>query len=70
MIVKCPKCAAETDVGADANDLSDTRYKLTCSELHAHLIAKGGQDTAIECPYMHRARDAIILEFRRNQRGD
>ena len=68
MIVKCPKCAAETDIGPEASDLSDIRYKLTCPEIHAQLAAAGGSKEELHCLYMRKARDAAILEFRHKQR--
>jgi hypothetical protein len=38
--VKCPWCAAEVDLGPTGEDLSDTRYKLTCPVLLVHLAAR------------------------------
>jgi hypothetical protein len=61
MKVKCSECQAETDIGPNCNDPSDTRYKSVCPLLHDHLVAKGGQGTNLECPRMRRVRDAAII---------
>ena len=70
VIARCPKCGAETDLGANADDLSDIHYKLVCPEIETQLAAAGGSKEEPHCLPMRKARDAAILEFRRKQRGD
>jgi hypothetical protein len=60
-VVKCPWCAAEVDLGPTGEDLSDTRYKLTCPLLHVHLAA-GGDVTDLECPHMGPAKGVVVLQ--------
>jgi hypothetical protein len=50
-VVKCPRCAAEVDLGPTGEDLSDTRYKVICPVLLVHLTA-ASEVTDLECPHM------------------
>jgi transposase-like protein len=62
-VVKCPRCPAEAVV-KNGDDVSDTRYKLTCPDIHERLAMEGSAATP-ECPYMRPVRDAALREFRR-----
>ena len=65
MKVKCPRCPAETDIGRDCNDVSDTRYKLLCPEIRDRLAAEGGTALEFDCINMRTARDSAIRKYRR-----
>ena len=68
MKVICPKCRATTNLGPNGGDLSDYHYKLECPVLRERRIAKGS-DINIECLYMRRARDGVILKLRRGRKA-
>ena len=68
MIVKCPNCSAEVDLGEASDDLTDLKYKLTCPELQEHLRLSAGQNANLECPYMGPAKHAAILTARYDKR--
>jgi hypothetical protein len=63
-VVKCPGCSAEVDLGPNGQDLTDTRYKLSCPVLHVHLVARS-LDTDLECPHMGPAKRVAVLQNRR-----
>ena len=67
MKVICPKCRATANLGPKRSDLVDVHYKLECPVLRERRIAKGG-DINIECLYMRRARDGVILKLRRGRK--
>jgi hypothetical protein len=58
-VAKCPRCPAEAVV-KHGDDVSDTRYKLTCPDM-----AMEGAAATPECPYMRPVRDTALREFRR-----
>jgi hypothetical protein len=43
--VKCSNCSAEVDLGPTGQDLSDTRYKLSCPVLQIHLAERAATPT-------------------------
>ena len=67
MKVICPKCRATTNLGPNGGDLSDYHCKLECPVLRERRVAKGS-DINIECLYMRRARDGVILKLRRGRK--
>jgi hypothetical protein len=61
--VKCPNCSAEQNIGSDCDDFSDRQYLLECPEIRSYVTEERSKDpdaASIDCPHMHRARDAVI----------
>ena len=63
MVLHCPKCGARSNLGPNADNLTDTRYRADCPVLFAELRA-GGENIELECPHMRRARFDAFVAFR------
>ena len=61
MIVHCPKCGARANLGPNADDLSDNRYRGQCPLIFPELHAGGDE---FECPHMQRVRFDEFVKFR------
>jgi hypothetical protein len=63
LVVHCPKCGARANLGPNADDLSDNRYRAECSMLFAAL-REDHENTDLECPHMQRVRFDEFVKFR------
>jgi hypothetical protein len=61
--VHCPNCGAQANLGPNADNLGDNRYRAECPVLFAEL--RGGRENIdFECPHMQRVRFDEFVKIR------